>query len=67
MEDITEALWGTKVSPSTVSQLNQKVYQQIDAWRNKPIHGKHPYVYLDGTYLKRSWGNLTTATTTPGT
>ena len=56
VEDITEALWGTRVSPSTVSELNQKVYQQIDGWRNKPIEGKHPYVYLDGTYLKRSWG-----------
>ena len=56
VEDITEALWGTRVSPSTVSALNQKVYEQIDAWRNKPIEGKHPYVYLDGTYLKRSWG-----------
>jgi transposase-like protein len=56
VEDITEALWGTKVSPSTVSELNQKVYKQLDAWRNKPISGGHPYVYIDGTYLKRSWG-----------
>lgn len=56
VEDITEALWGTRVSPSTVSELNQKVYAQIEAWRNKPIEGEHPYVYLDGTFLKRSWG-----------
>ena len=26
VEDITEALWGTRVSPSTVSELNQKIY-----------------------------------------
>ncbi len=25
VEDITEALWGTKVSPGTISKLNQKV------------------------------------------
>ena len=37
VEDITEALWGTRVSPSTVSELNQKIYTQIDAWRNRPI------------------------------
>jgi putative transposase len=36
VEDITEALWGTRVSPSTVSELNQKIYVQIDAWRNRP-------------------------------
>lgn len=56
VEDITEALWGTKVSASTVSELNQKVYGQIEAWRNRPIAGEHPYVFLDGIWLKRSWG-----------
>ncbi len=56
VEDITEALWGTRVSPSTVSELNQKIYTQIEAWRNQPIEGQHAYVYLDGIWLKRSWG-----------
>jgi transposase-like protein len=55
VEDITEALWGTRVSPSTVSELNQKIYAQIEAWRNQPIEGEHAYVYLDGIWLKRSW------------
>lgn len=56
VEDITEALWDTRVSPSTVSELNQKIYVQIEAWRNRPIEGQHAYVYLDGIWLKRSWG-----------
>lgn len=56
VEDITEALWGTRVSPSTVSELNQKIYAQIEAWRNRPIEGEHAYVYLDGIWLRRSWG-----------
>ena len=56
VEDITEALWGTKVSPSTISRLNKKVYGRIDAWRNRPLTGEYPYVYLDGIVLKRSWG-----------
>ena len=56
VEDITEALWGTRVSPSAVSELNQKIYAQIDVWRNRPIEGTHAYVYLDGIWLKRSWG-----------
>ena len=54
VEDITEALWGTRVSPSTVSELNQKIYAHIDAWRNRPIEGEHPYVFLDGIWLKRA-------------
>ena len=39
VEDITEA------SPSTVSDLNKKIYGTIEAWRNRPIEGEHPYVY----------------------
>jgi putative transposase len=56
VEDITEALWGTRVSPSTVSELNQQLYERIEAWRNQPIVGQFAYVYLDGIWLKRSWG-----------
>ena len=49
------ALWGTRVSPSTVSNLNKKIYASIEAWRMRPIEGEHPYIYLDGIVLKRSW------------
>ena len=56
VEDITEALWGTRVSPGTVSNLNRKVYAQIEQWRMQPIEEEQPYVYLDGVVLKRSWG-----------
>ena len=56
VEDITEALWGTRVSPSAVSDLNQRIYGTIEAWRNRPLEGTFPYVYLDGIALKRSWG-----------
>jgi transposase-like protein len=55
VEDITEALWGTRVSPSTVSDLNKKIYATIETWRNRPIEGEHPYVYLDGIVMKRTW------------
>jgi transposase-like protein len=56
VEDITEAPWGTKVSAGTVSELNKKVYAHIGEWRTRGIQGSYPYVYLDGIYLKRSWG-----------
>ena len=56
IEDITEALWGTKVSPGTISHLNKKAYEHIESWRSRPLTGEYAYVYLDGAYLKRSWG-----------
>ena len=42
VEDITEALWGTRVSPGTVSNLNKKIYAKIEDWRNRLIEGEHP-------------------------
>ena len=57
VEDITEALWGTRVSPSTVSNLNKKIYAKIEAWRNRRIEGEHPYLYLDGIVMKRTWAD----------
>jgi transposase-like protein len=56
VEDITQALWGTRVSASTVSDQNQKIYGKIDERRQRPLVGDFPYVFLDGLWLKRSWG-----------
>ena len=57
VEDITEALWGSKVSPATISELNKKAYVHIEEWRNRRLQGgKYPYVYVDGIWLKRNWG-----------
>jgi putative transposase len=60
VEDITEALWGTRVSPGTVSpgtlsRLTQKIYRHIEAWHTRLIDGAFAYLYLDGVVLKRSW------------
>ena len=56
VEDITEALWGSKVSPATISELNKKAYVHIEEWRNRPLQGNYPYIYVDGIYLRRNWG-----------
>ena len=56
IEDITELLWEAKLSAGMVSRLNGKVYEQIEAWRNRPLERSYPYVFLDGVYLKRNWG-----------
>jgi transposase-like protein len=33
VEDVAEALWGTRVSPSAVSEFKQRIYATIEAWR----------------------------------
>ena len=36
VEDITEALWGSKVSPATISELNKKAYIHIEDCATAP-------------------------------
>ncbi len=57
VEDITEALWGTRASAGLISKLNKQVYDKIETWRNRKIEGRHAYVYLDGIVLKRTWAD----------
>ena len=35
--------------------IRDRVYAKIEAWRNRRIEGEHPYLYLDGIVMKRSW------------
>ena len=56
IEDVSEVLWGAGVSAGTVSNLNDKVFKAVDEWRCQPLTCEYPYVYVDGIYLKRSWG-----------
>ena len=54
IEDVSEILWGSSVSATTVSNLNEKAFEAVEAWRNRPLEHAYPYVYVDGIYLKRS-------------
>lgn len=56
IEDVDETLWGAGVSAGTVSNLNDKAFKAVDKWRCRPLTCAYPYVYVDGIYLKRSWG-----------
>ncbi|SDM95041.1 Transposase, Mutator family [Dendrosporobacter quercicolus] len=63
VEDITEALWGTKVSPSTVSELNKKAYVHIEEWRNRPLQGgKYSYVYVETASIFAATGAVSLKT-----
>ena len=56
IEDVSEILWGASVSAGTVSNLNDKAFAAVEEWRCRPLTCEYPYVYIDGIYLKRSWG-----------
>ena len=56
IEDVSEILWGAGVSAGTVSNLNDKAFKAVEEWRCRPLAREYPYVFVDGIYLKRSWG-----------
>ena len=56
VDDISRLLWGERMPPQTLSDKLRKVYDQIDEWRNRPLGGEYPYVFMDGVWHKRSWG-----------
>jgi len=57
-ERITNALWGARVSPATVRELNRRIGERIEAWRHRPIGGRHIYVFLSAVELRSSGPGL---------
>ena len=56
VDDISQLLWGDRIPSQTLSDRLGKVYAEIDAWRERPLEGEWPYVFMDGVRHKRSWG-----------
>jgi putative transposase len=54
--DIAEALAGEGISASTLSRLNGRLSERLQAWRERPLSGAYPYLYLDGISLAVRWG-----------
>ena len=56
IEGVSEIPWGAGVSAGTVSNPNEKAYKSVEEWRSRPLAGEYPHVFIDGIYLRRSWG-----------
>lgn len=52
VKEITETLCGISFSASLVSSLSEKLDAALEAWRNRPIEGEWPYIFVDALYLK---------------
>ena len=46
VDDISRLLWGERMPSQTLSDKLRKVYDQIDEWRNRPLGGEYPYVFM---------------------
>ncbi|NCQ11956.1 MAG: IS256 family transposase [Bacteroidetes bacterium] len=49
---ITEELCGTTFSASMVSSLCSELDAELESWRNRPLEGEWPYLFVDAVYHK---------------
>jgi predicted transcriptional regulator len=42
----------TGISKSRVSELCEELDEEVERFRNRPLEGAYPYVWVDATYLK---------------
>ena len=56
VEEVTSILWEEGVSAGTVSDPDKDAHGKTGEWRSRPLACERPYVFVDGTYIKRNWG-----------
>lgn len=50
-EAMSEIPWGVVGVHGDLSNLNEKAFEAVEAWRNRPLRRAYPYVYVDETCL----------------
>jgi transposase-like protein len=52
VDDVVQALGLTGIDRSSVSRICQGLDELVEAFRNRPLAGAYPYLWLDALYLK---------------
>lgn len=52
VDELVKALGMDGISKSRVSELCEELDEQVERFRNRPLEGTHPYVWIDATYVK---------------
>jgi transposase-like protein len=52
VDDLVKALGMSGVSKSQVSRLCGEIDERVQAFLNRPLEGRYPYVWIDATYVK---------------
>lgn len=60
VEDLVQAMGVENLSKSEVSRICEALDEQVDAFRNRELTRRYPYLWLDATHLKvREGGRVT--------
>lgn len=52
VEDVLQVMGVERISPSQLSRLVARIDEHLEAFRQAPIDGEYPYVYVDAKYEK---------------
>jgi len=52
VDDLVQALGLTGIDKSKVSRICSELDEFVEAFRNRPLEGSYPYLWLDALYLK---------------
>ena len=52
VDELVKALGMTGISKSRVSTLCEELDEEVGRFRNRPLEGAYPYVWIDATYVK---------------
>ncbi|MHC4932453.1 MAG: IS256 family transposase [Planctomycetota bacterium] len=52
VDDLVRALGGSGIDKSAVSRMCKELDEEAEAFRNRPLEGEVPYVWLDAVYEK---------------
>jgi transposase-like protein len=52
VDDLVKALGMGGISKSRVSELCEELDEEVERFRNRPLEGSYPYVWVDATYVK---------------
>ena len=52
IQDSLHEMYGVDVSHSLISQVTNKVWEQVEEWQNRPLEEIYPVIFLDAIHVK---------------
>lgn len=52
IQDSLDEMYGVNVSPGFISKVTDKIWEQVEAWQNRPLEEVYPIIHLDALNLK---------------
>ena len=51
IEDLTDSIYGKKLSSSKISNINKSFYEEMKCFRMRKIDDHYPIIYIDATFI----------------